>query len=116
MSVFKGKISDMFVKQILDWVFLGIMFSKNINGWILCCPPIVLIFSSNTCIIPDRLLPSRVCFPLYRRDKDNENYPTLKKNYEKIVHLIKNDYLCKLKICKLKIGLKNDCKFIPGFK
>jgi len=56
------------------WVFKGMKFSKNINGWTLYEPSIVLTFSSNICIIPDRLLPSRACFRLYRQCKDNTIY------------------------------------------
>ena len=57
-------------KEINRWVFLGMKFSENINGWTLHMPSIALTFSSNICIIPGRLLPGRACFRLYRRSKD----------------------------------------------
>ena len=88
-----------------DRFFSGMKFSKNINGRIFCNPSIALTFLSNICIIPDRLLLSRACFRLYRRHKDSENYTIEKNICKKIVHLIKNDYFC-----KLKIGLKNIVK------
>ena len=83
------------VSELCDWVFLGMEFSKNVNGRTLSYPSIALTFSSNICIIPDRLLPSRACFCLCRQGKGNEFYPSVKKVYKK------NDYFC-----KLKIGLK----------
>jgi hypothetical protein len=88
-------------KENYGQVFLGIEFSKIINGWILTYPSDELTFSSNTCIIPDRLLPSRACFRLYRLDKSSENYKKVKINCKKFVNLLKNYYFC-----KLKTGLK----------
>ena len=90
------------VSKTSGWVFLGMEFSKNINGQILGNPSIALTFLSNICMIPDRLLPSRACFRLYRQGKGSAKYPTVKKEYKKIDHLLKNHYFC-----KLKIGLKN---------
>ena len=87
-----------------DWdrVFSGMKFSKNINGQIFCNPSTSLTFLSNICIIPDRLLPGRACFRLYRHNRDNENYPTGKRSRKNIKYLIKFDYFC-----KSKTGLKN---------
>jgi hypothetical protein len=64
-------------KEICQWVFKGMVFSKNINGWTLYKPSIALTFSSNICIIPDRLIQSRACFRLYRLCKDNKKNPIL---------------------------------------
>jgi len=100
------KIVDIAVYPAIckDWdrVFSGMMFSKNINGRIFCNPSTALTFLSNICIIPDRLLPSRACFRLYRHHKDNENYQTGKRSRKNIKYLIKFDYFC-----KSKTGLKN---------
>lgn len=68
------------VRQICGWIFLGMVFSENINGRIFYRPSIALTFSSNACIIPDRLLPSRACFRLYRCDKNNEKCLIIKNN------------------------------------
>jgi hypothetical protein len=54
-----------------EWVFRGMKFSKNINGWSMNKPPIEWTLLSNICNIPDRLLPSRACFHLYRLCKGN---------------------------------------------
>jgi len=89
------------VSEFYGWVFLGMGFSKNVNGRTFSNPSIALTFSSNICIIPDRLLPSRACFRLYGQGKCNEYYPTAKKIYKKNVRLEKNEYFC-----KLKLGLK----------
>jgi len=89
-------------RQICGWVFSGMVFNKNINGRTLFNPSIALTFSSNVCIIPDRLLPSRACFRLYRQGKGSAKYEISKKKSTKFAGLIKNHYFC-----KLKIGLKN---------
>lgn len=74
------KISELYANEVFGWIFLGIEFSENINGRILCCPPIALTFSSNAYIIPDRLLPSRACFRLYRRGKSSEKCSIIENN------------------------------------
>jgi hypothetical protein len=62
MRSWSEKIIDTAVYQTVikfyGWIFLGMEFSENINGRTLCRPSIELTFSSNICIIPDRLLPS----------------------------------------------------------
>ena len=51
--------------------FRGMKFSKNITGRTLNKPAGALTFSSNIRIIPDRLLPGKACFSLYRCRKVN---------------------------------------------
>ena len=98
--------------EINRWVFLGMKFSENINGWTLHRPSIALTFSSNICIIPGRLLPGRACFRLYRRSKDKTiNSISEMNNVKKFAQQILKNYFC-----KLKTGLKNVCKFISVFK
>jgi hypothetical protein len=95
------------------WIFKGIKFSENNNGWDLYNPSIALTFSSNIRIIPNRLLPSRACFRLYRHCKNITIYSTIE-NYNKICEI----YLLNQKnyFCKLISGLKNDYKFISKIK
>ena len=95
------------------WIFLGIKFSENNKGWALYHPSFVLTFSSNICIIPDRLLPSRACFRLYRRCKNNTISSTIENNnkYGKIYLLNQKNYFC-----KPISGLKNDCEIISEIK
>jgi hypothetical protein len=110
-------------RVICGWVFEGMMFSKNINGWTVNKPPIELTFLSNICMIPHRVLPGRACFRLYRRGKDNEIYSTIEcqtKNHTKNrLHHLKKDYFCKLKIglkkiVKLYQDLIINCKLFLG--
>jgi hypothetical protein len=84
------------INKICGWVFLGMAFSKNINGQIFNNPSIELTFSSNICDIPDRLLPSRACFRLGRQCESSVIFPTRQIIYTKCVPLKKNDYFCKL--------------------
>ena len=107
------------VNRISGWVFLGMEFSKNINGQILCNPSIALTFLSNICMIPDRLLPSSACFRLYRQGKGSAKYPTMKKECKKIDHFLKIHYFCKPKIgLKKSVNLYQDltqkCKLFLG--
>jgi len=67
-------------KCLNGWGFRGMKFSENINGWTFHKPSIELTFSSNICIIPDRLLPSRACFRLYRCGKGNKINSTIENN------------------------------------
>jgi hypothetical protein len=109
--------------DISHWVFEGMRFSKNINGWTVNKPSIELTFLSNICIIPDRLLPSRACFRLYRCGNDNEIYSTIeckaKKHTKKRLHRLKKDYFCKFKTelkknVKLYQDLIINCKLFLG--
>ena len=95
------------------WIFKGIKFSKNNNGWALYKPSIALTFSSNICIIPDRLLPSRACFRLYRHRKNITIASTIENNNKNCEIYLLNQ---KNYFCKPKSGLKNECKFISVFK
>ena len=71
-------------QKICGWVFEGMKFSKNINGWTFSKTSIELTFLSNICMIPDRLLPGSACFRLYRCSKDSTKYPTMKKECKKM--------------------------------
>ena len=58
------------------------MTSKNIKG-IALNHSFDLTFFSVICIIPDKLLPSRACFRLYRRCKNKIKLLTFKKSTKK---------------------------------
>jgi len=95
MNVFRGKISELPVNNLIyGWIFLGIWFSENINGRTLCRPSIALTFSSNICIIPGRLLPSRACFRLYRCNKNSTKYSVIENNSKE---MLKNLFVNKKK-------------------
>jgi hypothetical protein len=105
--------------KVCGWVFSGMEFSENINGRTFYSPSIALTFSSNICIIPDKLPPGRACFRLYRQDKSNENFSITKIFFGKFLRIIKNDYFCKLKIgLKKSVNLYQDlnkkCKLFLG--
>jgi len=95
------------------WIFKGIKFSENNNGWNFYTPSIALTFSSNIYIIPDRLLPSRACFRFYRHSKNITINSTIENKYK-----ICGIYLLNQKnyFCKLISGLKNDYKLISKIK
>jgi hypothetical protein len=105
--------------QIFVWVFSGMGFSENINGRTFYSPSIALTFSSNICIIPEPLLPSRACFRLYRQDKSNKNFSTVKIFFKILFSFRKNNYFCKPKIgLKKSVNLYQDlnkkCKLFLG--
>ena len=107
------------VGQIFGWVFLGMGFSKNINGRILCNPSIALTFLSNIRVIPDRLLPSRACFRLRGRRKDSAIVLFSEKKATLFVYQLIKQYFCRLKIefkksVKLYQDLTIKCKLCLG--
>jgi hypothetical protein len=79
------------------WIFKGIEFSEKNNGWTFDKPSIALTFSSNICIIPDRLLPSRACFRLYKHRKNNTIKSTIENNDKnsEIDLFNQKNYFCK---------------------
>ena len=76
-------------KCLNGWGFRGMKFSENINGWTFHKPSIELTFSSNICTIPDRLLPSRACFRLYRCYKNNTMNSIIENNLKNGIWLRK---------------------------
>ena len=104
------------VGQIFGWVFLGMEFSKNINGQILRNPSIALTFLSNIRAIPDRLLPS---FRLSGHHKDSAKVLLSEKKTTLFVYQLIKNYFCKLKIefknsVKLYQDLTIKCKLFLG--
>ena len=97
------------LNQIFGWVFSGMVFSKNINGWTSWRPSIALTFSSNIRAIPDKLLPSRACFRLTRRHKFKTKFINCEIRSKKFVR-----QMIKCYFCQLILGLIFICKCIAG--